>query len=126
MLGLLTMRIKSLLVHRCDTIFQSEESTETDPYGRPIFSEIKAYDVICRLDSVQERIVPDDTGNDILITHMMTFSPENEPLTNMRIENIRDKHGFIVLRGTFRVVSINPVYGRRVLHHYEVDLTKDG
>lgn len=126
MRGCLIMRINPLLVHICDLIYTSKDPIDTDPYGRPIYGDVIETNVPCRLDQVMERVVQDETGTDIIISHMMIFNKDQEPTYNMKVVNIRDRNkGNVVIEGSFRVMSIHPSYGMRSLHHYEVDLTRD-
>lgn len=121
------MRVESLLVQRCDLVRKSTEPTGRDSYGRPIYGDIREISIPCRLDQIQERVAPDDTGNDILISNLLFLGAAVRPTSDMRVENVRDAvSGAVIVDGAFRVVSIHPSYSMRRLHHYEVTLARDG
>lgn len=101
------------------------ESTGEDDYGRPIPGDIESINIPCRVDQIRERVASDDTGNDYILSNVL-FLGANEPVTTeAKIFNIKDLQGNPVLTGSFSVKNLNPVYGRRSLHHKEVTLLRE-
>lgn len=118
------MNFKKLLIHRC-TLLTEGESTAEDDYGRPIPSTIESINVPCRVDQIRERVASDDTGNDFILSNVLFLDETQTVSLTTRIFHIEDLQGNPVLTGSFAVKNINPVYGRRKLHHTEVTLQRE-
>lgn len=118
------MNFKKLLIHRC-TLLTEGESTAEDDYGRPIPSTIESINTPCRVDQIRERVASDDTGNDFILSNVLFLDETQTVSLTTRIFHIEDLQGNPVLTGSFVVKNINPVYGRRKLHHTEVTLQRE-
>lgn len=117
------MRFRTLLIHRC-SLLTTGTSEGTDEYGRDIISRIEHANVPCRLDQVQQGVVSDETGTDLVFQHLMFFDALHDITEETEIFNITDKKGNPVLPGSFFVKSIMPIFDRSKLHHYEVTVQR--
>lgn len=117
------MRLENLLVHRATLLMPGQESGK-DAYNRPIFSEPTTKQVKCRLDQLRVRTSTDAEGEDVILSYILFLGPDENIDTDMSIYNVIDKQGNVVVDGTFHVENIHPVYGRRLLHHYEINLSR--
>jgi len=118
------MNFKKLLIHRCSLLTEGEATGEDD-YGRPIPSTIESINVPCRVDQIRERTAYDSTGNDYIVTNVLFLDANETVASTTKIFHIEDLEGNPVLSGSFSVKDINPVYGRRKLHHNEITLQKE-
>lgn len=118
------MRFSRLLIHRC-TLLQVGQVVGKDPYGRDKYEDVPISDVPCRVDQIRRVVTKDDFGNDVVMENILFLSPDQELDETMKIVNVKDKNGSDVLKGTFAIKKINPVYRRSRLHHYEITLEKE-
>lgn len=118
------MRFSRLLIHRC-TILKVGQVVEKDPYGRDKYEDIPIPDVPCRVEQIRRVVTKDDFGTDVVVENILFLSPDQELDETMKIVNVKDKNGSDVLKGTFAIKKINPVYRRSRLHHYEITLEKE-
>jgi hypothetical protein len=118
------MRFKTLLIHRCTLLIEGEV-TGTDPYGRDIIGTVEKNDVPCRADQIRTRSMTDDTGTDFILDYVLYVGAEQTVTLNTKVQNITDKQGNPVLQGSFSALSVNPIYDRNKLHHYEITLLRD-
>lgn len=112
------------LIHRC-SISVPGDSGETDPYGRPIDESTILANVHCRSDQIRSRESRDESGVDTILTNALFFGPGTVLTQEMKVMDIQDKEGSIILPGTFAITGVFAVYGRRSLHHFEVTLRKE-
>lgn len=118
------MRFSRLLIHRC-TILKVGQVVGKDSYGRDKYEDISIPDVPCRVDQIRRVVTKDDFGTDVVVENILFLSPDQELDETMKIVNVKDKNGSDVLKGTFAIKKINPVYRRSRLHHYEITLEKE-
>jgi hypothetical protein len=118
------MRFERLLTHLC-TISLPIDVIKKDPYNRPIYKERPTPDVPCRVDQIKRSVSVDTNGVDNIVDNVLFLSPTSHVGESMKIMNIIDKNGEVVLAGTFKVEHINPIWRRNRLHHYEITLKKE-
>jgi len=117
------MRINHTLIHRA-TIRVPGEQTGKDAYGRPIYSSPTTREIKCRLDQLQVRTSIDAQGQDVIYSYILYVGPDEELNPNLKVLNVVDEQGISVIFGEFSILNIYPVYGRRNLHHYELQLSR--
>jgi hypothetical protein len=109
------------LIHRC-TLVHTGIKTGEDDYGRDILEDVRYEGTPCRLDQLRERVGSGDTGSDYIISNMLFLSAKTDVRLDSRFEDIQDKDGNPLIAGSFLVETLNPIYARGRLHHYEVTL----
>lgn len=117
------MRINNLLIHRA-TVKVPGQQTGEDAYGRPIYSKPSVKEIKCRLDQLQIRTSVDAEGRDVIYSYLLFVGPDERLDMDTRVLNVLDENGVSVVFGEFSVVNIHPVYARRTLHHYELQLVR--
>ncbi|MEH7114503.1 hypothetical protein V7124_19380 [Neobacillus niacini] len=117
------MRIKNLLIHRATLLIPGQQ-IGTDPYGRPTYGPPSTKSIECRMDRQQVRVSVDEEGRDVITSFVLFIGPDEKIDQNMRIYNVIDEKGNTVVFGTFDIEEIFPAYGRRNLHHYEVNVSR--
>lgn len=117
------MRIRNLLIHRATLLIPGQEIGR-DAYNRPIFSEPTTKVIRCRLDQMSLTTYTDENGRDVVLSYVLFTGPENRIDSDMQIMDVVDEKNEVVVDGTFTIESIHPAYGRRNLHHYEVQLSR--
>lgn len=118
------MSFSGMLVHRCDLV-QQGTVIGTDDYGRDIYGESIVPGVKCRADQLRMRSSTDERGLDFILENVIFFSADTPIKEDMTISNVVGIDGNPVLTGLFRIESINTVYSRVRLHHYEVTIQRN-
>ncbi|MFD1423423.1 hypothetical protein ACFQ4J_06660 [Laceyella tengchongensis] len=119
------MRFEMNLIHRC-TLVRPGQKTGIDSYGRPIYEEMLKPDVPCRVDQFQHEVARDEFGLEYAVESVLFLSPFHILNESMKVRDIKDQEGRIILPGLFLCHKIMPVFDRKGLHHYEVLLVKEG
>ncbi|MBH8599074.1 MULTISPECIES: hypothetical protein [unclassified Thermoactinomyces] len=119
------MRMELNFIHRC-TLVTKGQQTGFDPYGRPIFDERLKPDVPCRVDQFNEEARWDDFGFEYGVSYVLFLGPDLVLDETMKVRDIVDRVGRLVFPGLFLFQQIQPVFGRKGIHHYEVFLKKEG
>ncbi|MGM9926031.1 MAG: hypothetical protein ACI35R_17435 [Bacillus sp. (in: firmicutes)] len=115
------MKITTLLIHRC-TIIYEDQVVGQDPYGQDIHDEKVVEDIHCRLDQLNYYQARGETGTDYVTEHILFLAPDVDISLSMRITDIKDKYGNQVIEGNFIVEKVNPKFGKRGVHHFELEL----
>lgn len=117
------MRFNRLLIHQC-TLIQPGEVTGKDKYNKETRKEVTIPKCPCRLDKRNGAVSQDAYSKDFIQKDMLFLSPEKTISNSTRFKDIMDREGTFLLEGVYRPTAINPVSGRRKLHHYEIILEK--
>jgi hypothetical protein len=120
------MRFERLLVHRCTIVYSTDVVVGKDPYNRDIYGDEPNSNVPCRVDQIKRSVSADTNGVDNIVDNILFLSPTTQVNESMKIMDIKAKNGEVVLEGVFTVNRIDPIQGKRKLHHYEVTLKKEG
>ncbi len=115
------MRFENLLIHRC-TLINPGQVTGKDPYNRDIIEDVNIHGVHCRVDQIKRRLSNDTYGVDIIVENILYLSATQQINDSMKVTDLQDIEGKIVLPGTYKANNVNPIHGRIRLHHYEVTL----
>lgn len=118
------MRFERHLIHRCTLTKQGIE-TGKDSYNKPIYGEVITQSVPCRVDQIRRRVSRDEYGTDVLVENILFLSSAEKIDTKTLVSDLKDKEGSVLLEGTHSVQSVNPIYKRDRLHHYEATLKKE-
>ncbi|MGG1571599.1 hypothetical protein [Fictibacillus sp. NRS-1165] len=115
---------KRLLVHRCSLVLPGQIKG-VDDYGRDIFESVTIGNVPCKADQIRESVSVSQTGTDFILTNVLFIEGSVEVQLDMKIVDIFDRQGKLVLPGSYSVRSMMPIYRRRFVHHYEVMLQRE-
>lgn len=114
---------KRLLIHSC-TLVKKGVIVGKDENGRNKYQDQEVHDVPCRLDTMRKKVENTDKSVDIVEKNILFLLPSDDAEAAVQVKNIRMKNPphDIVLSGVFVISAKNREYGRRAIHHYEVDL----
>lgn len=117
------MRFRTLLNHRCSLLTQGKVIGQ-DEYGRDIIEQVEIMNVPCRLDQIRQKVVAGEVGTDFVYEQVMFFDNDAEVTLVEEISHITDLEGVLIVEGSFSIDNINPVFGRKKLHHFELSVKR--
>jgi len=115
------MKFSTWLIHRCTIVHQNQKVGEDD-YGQDIYENTIVENVPCRFDQLKTSRSPGETGTDYITSYVLFLDAETNISLDMKFQNIKDKEGNTVIPGEFIATEVFPMYGKRKLHHFEVNL----
>ncbi|KIQ88495.1 hypothetical protein RW25_07170 [Bacillus sp. L_1B0_8] len=116
---------KRLLIHSC-TLVKKGVIVGKDENGRNQHEDQEITDVPCRLDTIRKKIEKTDKSIDTVEKNILFMLPSGDVAAAVQVKNIRMRKtpNDIVLSGVFSIPEKNPIYGRKSIHHYEIELEK--
>lgn len=115
------MKFSTWLIHRCTVIHQNQKVGEDD-YGQDIYENTEVENVPCRFDQLKSSRSSGETGTDYITSYVLFLDAETNISLDMKFQNIKDKEGNTVIPGEFIATEVFPMYGKKKLHHFEVNL----
>lgn len=116
---------KRLLIHSC-TLVKKGVIVGKDENGRNQYEDQEITNVPCRLDTIRKKIEKTDKSIDTVEKNILFMLPSGDVAAAVQVKNIRMRKtpNDIVLAGVFSIPEKNPIYGRKSIHHYEIELEK--
>lgn len=114
---------KRLLIHSC-TLVKKGVIIGQDENGRNKYQDQEVHNVPCRMDTIRKKVENTNKSIDIVEKNILFLLPSEDIEAAVQVKDIRMKktpHN-IVLSGVFIIPEKNRVYGRKAIHHYEIDL----
>ncbi|MDA1742236.1 hypothetical protein PDK44_25220 [Bacillus cereus] len=118
-----TRAFKRMLIHRC-TLIKKGVLVGKDEYNRNKYEDKEIPDVPCFFDTIRKKVVKTDKSVDTIEQNILFTLPTTDVAEAKQVKDVKTLDDITILSGVFDIPEKEPVYGRKKLHHYELELEK--
>ncbi|MEI2491813.1 hypothetical protein VVF85_19755, partial [Acinetobacter baumannii] len=95
-----------------------------DEYNRNKYEDVEIPDVPCFFDTIRKKVVKTDKSVDTIEQNILFTLPSTDVAEAKFVKDVKTLDDITILSGVFDIPEKKPIYGRKRLHHYELELEK--
>lgn len=118
-----TRAFKRMLIHRC-TLIKKGVLAGKDEYNRNKYGTQEVKDVPCFFDTIRKKVVKTDKSVDTIEQNILFLLPDDDVAAATQVKDIKTLDDILILDGVFDIPEKKPIFGRKKVHHYELELEK--